>query len=153
MARVYQINTSNGGVPKLPVERVEINDSGVVGDHQTDRVHHGDPDQALCLYSLEVIEQLESEGHSIYPGAAGENITIAGLDWTRVRPGQRLKLGEKIEIEITTPTAPCRNNAQWFKDGRFGRMSDKRHPGESRMYARVLSGGRLATGDSVELIS
>ncbi len=152
MARVYQINTSNGRVPKLPTESAEISDSGIVGDHQADQVHHGSPDQALCLYSLEVIEQLESEGHPIYPGAAGENITIAGLDWTLVRPGKRLKLGENIEIEITAPAGPCQKNARWFKDGKFGRMSDKRHPSSSRMYARVLSAGRLATGDSVDLI-
>jgi MOSC domain-containing protein YiiM len=152
VARIHQISASNGGVPKLPLSTAEISESGVVGDLQADQAHHGGPDQALCLYSLEVIEQLQAEGHPIYPGAAGENITIAGMDWGRVRPGMRMTLGHAVEIEITRVTAPCRKNAQWFKQGRFGRMSDTRHPGSSRMYARVVSGGRLVTGDSVELL-
>lgn len=68
MGRVHQINTSNGGVPKLAVDRAVIDESGVASDEHADKVHHGRPDQALCLYSLEVIETLRSEGHSIAPG-------------------------------------------------------------------------------------
>jgi MOSC domain-containing protein YiiM len=69
MAHVHQINLSKGGVPKLPVDEAVIDESGVVGDVQADRVHHGHPDQALCLYSLEVIQELQREGHPIGPGS------------------------------------------------------------------------------------
>ena len=40
-------------------------------------------DKALCLYSFEVIEAWPADGHSIVPGAAGENVTVRGVDWTR----------------------------------------------------------------------
>lgn len=150
MGRVHQINTSNGGVPKLAVDTAVVDASGVVGDEQADKVHHGSPDQALCLYSLEVIETLRSEGHSIAPGSAGENITVSGLDWQRVVPGSRMKIGP-VEIEITSYATPCAKNAQWFEDGKFNRMHASQHPGESRVYARVLEGGPIATGDPVEL--
>lgn len=150
MGRVHQINRSNGGVPKLAVDRAVVDTSGVVGDEQADKVHHGSPDQALCLYSLEVIETLRSEGHSISSGSAGENITVSGLDWERVVPGTRMQIGP-VEIEITYYATPCAKNAQWFVDGKFNRMHASKHPGESRVYARVLEGGPIQTGDPVEL--
>lgn len=55
MGQIHQINSSRGGMPKSPVDEAEIDESGVVGGVQTDRVHHGGSEQALCLLSLEVI--------------------------------------------------------------------------------------------------
>lgn len=150
MARVHQISVSGGGVPKLAVESAVIDESGVVGDAQADRVHHGRPHQALCLFSLEVIERFRIEGHPITPGAAGENITVSGLDWAEVTPGRHMRIGS-VEIEITGYTTPCAKNARWFVDGRFNRMHANTHPGESRVYARVLSGGPIRQGDPVQL--
>lgn len=125
---------------------------GLVGDAQNDTKHHGGPDRALCLYSLEVIERLQSEGHPIEPGYAGENVTISGLDWAEVQPGARLRIGHDVEIEVTSYTAPCSNNARWFIDGDFTRMLQSRHPGESRVYARVLQEGEVRAGDEVALV-
>lgn len=135
----------------MPVEEAVVGDRGVVGDRQADPVHHGRPDQALCLFSLEVIEGLQAEGHPIFPGATGENITITGLDWSLLRPGLRLRIGQDLEIEVTDYATPCLKNAGWFVGGKFGRISQKRHPGESRWYARVLTGGSLKVGDPIEL--
>ncbi len=151
MGQVHQINTSRGGVPKLPVEMAVVNESGLIGDEQADKVHHGSPDQALCLYSLEVIETLRREGHPIEPGSAGENVTVSGLDWTEVTPGRTLNIGP-VEAEITFFAEPCSKNARWFKDGQFGRMKESRHPGESRVYAKVIKGGPIRAGDPVELV-
>ncbi len=148
--RIHQISTSGGGVPKLPVDSALIDESGVVGDLQADQVHHGSPEQALCLFSLEVIEKMQTEGHPIAAGSAGENITVSGLDWAQVVPGRRMRLGP-VEIEITHYTTPCAKNARWFRDGRFTRMHQSKHPGESRVYARVIRGGTVQPGDSVRL--
>ena len=152
MAVIHQINVSDGGVPKTSVHNAMISDCGVVDDHQQDTVNHGSPDQALCLYSLEVIERLQDEGHTIEPGFAGENLTIADMDWSLVVPGVRLEVGSQIEIEITGFATPCSKNARWFVDGNFTRMLQSRHPGESRLYARVLRGGALTTGDEIRLV-
>jgi MOSC domain-containing protein YiiM len=152
MAVIHQINVSDGGVPKTSVDHAMISERGVVGDRQEDTVHHGSPDQALCLYSLEVIERFKAEGHPIEPGFAGENLTISGLDWSSIEPGARLEIGPDIEAEITFYATPCSKNARWFVDGDFTRMLQSRHPGESRLYARVLRGGALTTGDEVRLV-
>lgn len=151
MGRIHQINTSTGGVPKLPIETAEVAERGIVGDEQADKVHHGSPEQALCLFSLEVIERMQAEGHSIGPGSAGENVTISGIDWEMVVPGRTMLLGP-VRIEITHYATPCSKNAQWFSDGNFNRMHASKHQGESRVYARVLDGGRLTTGDQVQLV-
>lgn len=152
MASVHQINTSEGGVPKLPRDTAVIDESGIVGDMQADQVHHGGPDQALCLYSLEVIEELQAEGHPISPGSAGENLTISGLDWGSLELGQRLSIGPEAIVEITWHATPCQKNAKWFVNGDILRMSQSRNPGYSRLYAKVLKGGSVKPGNPVELI-
>ncbi|MDX1467967.1 MAG: MOSC domain-containing protein [Acidimicrobiia bacterium] len=152
MPILYQINVSDGGVPKRPVAGAHINRDGVEGDRQADTVHHGGPDRAVCLFSLEVIKNFQAEGHPIQPGSAGENLTISGLDWDEVVPGTRLAVGEDVQLEITSYTSPCDKNASWFKDGEFTRMLQSRHPGESRLYARVLSEGPVRAGDAVEVM-
>lgn len=148
---IHQINISNGGVPKSPVPSAEVGIRGVIGDRQADRRHHGSPDQALCLYSLELIEALRAEGHSIYPGAAGENLTIAGLDWKCVIPDATLAIGESVEVVVTRPAAPCTKNAGWFTGRDFRRISEDLHPGWSRWYARVISPGWVEPGMPVSI--
>jgi MOSC domain-containing protein YiiM len=150
--RIEQLSISKGGVPKLAAQEAVVEELGLEGDVQRDRKHHGGPDRALCLYSLEVIQSLQAEGHPIQPGNTGENVTISGIDWEQVVPGVRLQLGAGVLVEVTSYTAPCDNNVAYFKDGDFMRMSQKLHPGWSRVYARVLSGGTLRPGDEVELV-
>ncbi len=148
---VHQLSVSSGGVPKLPVTEARVHAGGMEGDAQADRRAHGGPERALCLFSLERIEELRADGHPIAPGSAGDNVTIAGLDWGRVIPGSRLRLGDEVLVEISSYTAPCWKNAGWFTDGDFNRMNQQTHPGCSRVYARVLEEGLLRAGDAVEL--
>ena len=95
----------------------------------------------MCLFSLEVIQALRMEGHTIVPGSSGENFTLAEVDWGRIQPGIVLQIGDSLRLEVTTYTAPCQFNAQWFTTGDYGRISQKLHPGWSRVYARVLREG------------
>ena len=146
---LHQISVSNGGVPKLAVLQARVTKDGVEGDRQRNREVHGGPDQAVCLYSLEVIEALRAEGHSIAPGSAGENFTLAGMDWKSIKPGMLLRVGDAVRLEVVSYTAPCDNNACWFADEDFSRISQKRYPGWSRVYARVLADGVVKQGDPV----
>jgi MOSC domain-containing protein YiiM len=149
---IFQLSVSRGGVPKHAVSSGQVSRRGLEGDRQADLRAHGGPERALCLWSLEVIAKLCGEGHDLVPGAAGENITIMGLDWANLTPGTRLRLGDSVLIEITMYTTPCWKNARWFKDGNFARMDQDLYPGEARLYARVIEEGRVAQGDRVELI-
>jgi MOSC domain-containing protein YiiM len=150
--RIVQLSLSPGGVPKRPVGEARVTRLGLEGDGHRDAEHHGGPDRALCLFPLEAIAALAAEGHAITPGALGENVTTQGLDWSRVVPGAVLRLGAGVVVEVTRYTSPCLNIAPVFRGRDYSRVSQKRHPGWSRVYARVLAEGALRAGDPVRLL-
>lgn len=150
---IFQLNYSDGGVPKSPVREAELTLTGLTCDRQAKPIIHGGPERALCLYSLEQITMLQDEGHPIYPGSIGENVTIVGLNWKELAPGSRLALGDEVVIEISSYAGPCPTIKKSFVDGKYKRISQKVNPGESRLYARVLKTGRLAVGQTVRVLS
>lgn len=143
---VVSVNVSPGGVPKLPVSSARVSATGAEGDRQRNLEFHGGLDRALCLYSLERIEALQREGHPIAPGTTGENLTIGGLDWDLVVPGATLRIGD-LTVEITAYASPCTTIRPSFADGNSNRISQKKHPGWSRVYARVRGEGVIRVGD------
>ena len=147
--RLYQINYSRGGLPKLPIAQAWVSVEGIFGDKQRNRVLHGGLDRALCVFSFERIQALQQEGHTIQPGYTGENLTLTGFDWTQLTPGNQLKIGEEVLIEFTNYCDPCRYTARWFLGKDYQRISQQHHPGWSRLYARVLSEGQIHQGDRV----
>lgn len=150
--QVMQVSVNPaGGVPKhrVPLARLQVNN--VEGDKQRHLQFHGGPERAVCLFSWEVIRTLQEEGHPIDCGRAGENLTLAGIDWSLLSPGVQLQVGEAL-IEITRPTTPCKTIAASFIDGDFSRISHKKFPAETRYYARVLREGIVHEGDSVTLL-
>ncbi len=149
---IFQLNVSRGGVPKLPIAEATVDLRGITVDACTDGRHHGRPEQALCLYSVERLIALRTEGHAVSPGCTGENITTIDFDWKYLMPGARLRLGSEVLIEITGFAPPCWKNARWFTDGDFSRLDETLHPGSGRAYARVLAGGTIRQGDSVAAI-
>lgn len=150
VGRVVQVNVNpRGGVPKQAVPQAEISSQGVIGDKQLDREHHGGPDRAVSLFSAELIAALRTEGHMIEPGSTGENLTLSGLDWSTLTVGDRLLIGDWVELEITGYAAPCNTIAASFAGEEFKRISQKVHPGWSRLYARVISEGEVRPGDLV----
>jgi MOSC domain-containing protein YiiM len=146
------LNRSDGGVPKVPIREARVTTLGLEGDRQNNVKIHGGPERALCLYALEHIVALQEEGHPIFPGSVGENVTIAGLPWDALEPGKRLRLGE-VEIELTSYTTPCKTIKQSFADQKYGRISQSLEPGMSRVYARVVREGILRVGDPVTLLN
>lgn len=147
---IVSINRSPGGVPKLPVREVFVSKNGLDGDGHCFHMHGG-PDKAVCVYAIEIIEKLQNEGHPIAIGTTGENVTVYGLDWDQVVPGVRLSLGA-VEIEVTAFASPCQTIVGSFVDEHVRRISQKVHPGWSRVYGRVLAEGLMYTGDAVSIV-
>lgn len=145
---VEGVFASGGGVPKAPVLRADVGWRGVEGDRQASRRHHGRVWQALCLWSADVVDSLAGEGHPIYAGAAGENVSVRGVDWAALRPGTRLRLGSVL-AEVSVPALPCAKNAQWFVGRDFERMHHERDRAATRWYAAVVEPGAVAPGDAV----
>jgi MOSC domain-containing protein YiiM len=150
--RIVQLSISNGGVPKHAVEAARVTPLGLDGDAHRNREHHGGPDRAVCLFAMEAIRELQAEGHPLVPGALGENITLEGLNWSAVQPGTRLRLGDEVLLEVTRYTTPCFNIRPAFRDGDYALVSQKRHPGRSRVYSRVVTTGTVRRGDPARLL-
>jgi len=150
--RVLQVNMSGGGLPKRPVESAWVDTCGLRGDEHEERTVHGGPHQAVCLYGIEAIERLQSEGHPVEPGSVGENLTTTGVEWSTLPVGTRARIGDALEIEIAGAATPCKTQTRNFSDGRFSRMSIDLHPSDSRMYARVLTEGEVKPGDQIRVL-
>lgn len=150
MGVVRAINVSNGGVPKMPRASCYIRTDGLEGDRQRDLRHHGGPDRAVCLYSLDLIQALQAEGHAITPGSIGENLTVSGVDWAKMVPGARVEIGTVV-LQLTDYAAPCSNIAPSFQRRQYVRVNQKVHAGWSRLYARVLAEGTVSVGDPLRM--
>lgn len=150
--RITQINISQGGVPKRPVPAAEVTPDGLSGDRHNDTRHHGGPERAVCLFSREVIDRLRAEGHPITPGSCGENLTIEGIDWSLVTPGVRFEFDGGVVLEVASYSNPCATIRDSFTGLAFQRIRQDLHPGESRVYARVVKGGTLKPGERLSVL-
>jgi MOSC domain-containing protein YiiM len=149
---LVQLNSSQGGVPKKSIDHAYIDWKGVDGDRQATRKHHGRPFQALSLWSAEVMEVLRSEGHHTFPGSAGENLTVSGLNWSDVRPGTRIRIGEVL-CDVSSYAVPCKQLADLFVDRDFNRIHHDRDrenaTASCRVYATVIERGNVSPGDPI----
>ncbi|MDP7256639.1 MAG: MOSC domain-containing protein [Candidatus Thalassarchaeaceae archaeon] len=142
---------AEGGVPKIPAGAARLGAEGVEGDKQNDLRHHGGPLRAVCIYSLEIIEALQEEGHPIGPGTTGENLTISGLDWDSLRVGDEMRVGGAL-IRLTATAPPCNTIAESFAGGEIGRILEESRPGWSRWYASVIEEAIVSAGNSVNTV-
>lgn len=104
---------------------------------------HGRPGskRQMLLMDAETLEKLE-----VAPGAVKENITTRGIDFQRLAPGQRLKVGDSL-LEITIPCEPCPR----MDEIRMGLQEILR--GQRGWLCRVVTGGKIRPGDSVEIVA
>lgn len=129
-----------GGIPKHAVDQARATPDGIVGDKQRYRMHGG-PNRALCLYSIEDYASLRRDGVSCdAPGSFGENVLTEGLDFRALLPGDRLALGDEVEIELFDVREPCKTLKS--VDARFPNLMI----GRSGFVCRVLRGGVLRAG-------
>jgi MOSC domain-containing protein YiiM len=143
---VVSLQASVGGVPKLPIAEAVVGPGGIEGDRQDNRRNHGRPWQALCLYSSDLLEVLAAEGHPIAPGAAGENLTISGIDWSRMRGGLTIEIGD-VRLRTSSPAAPCHKIGDCYVERDWNRIDHVERPGWARWYASVVVGGTIRPGD------
>jgi MOSC domain-containing protein YiiM len=139
------------GIVKGPAAGpVAVGSSGLAGDEQADRVNHGGPYKAAYAYAREDAAWWEEQiGRPLGPGAFGENLTLAGVDVTGARIGERWRIGS-AEFEVSGPRVPC---------SKLGaRMGDQRFPqrfvvaGRPGAYLAVIAPGTLEAGDRVAVV-
>jgi MOSC domain-containing protein YiiM len=104
-ARVVAVCVSRGSIPKRTLSAVQVTATGLRGDGHA-HAKHNRPERAVSLFDLETLTQLQLEGFPLYPGAIGENLTVAGLHVQRLPPGTLLEIGEVL-LRLEEPRKPC----------------------------------------------
>lgn len=127
-------------VHRFPMK--EIEEAEAVQNKGLKGCIHGRPDSKRQV-SLMDIETLQKLG--IPPGAVKENVTIRGLDFQRLEPGQHLRIGGSV-LEIMLPGDPCSR----MDEIRQGLQEELR--GQRGWLCRVIEGGIIRRGDRIEVL-
>ena len=143
--------TTVGGVPKPRVDSVKVTTLGIHNEIVRDKKHHGGAEKAVCILTNETLEHLQSLGHPITGGSTGENLLL-NIPQASLDIGVQLTFNE-VQLEITMAAPPCKTIAESFTGGDFSQLSDKKHPGQTRWYARVLHEGIILDGEEVSINS
>ena len=143
--------TTVGGVPKPRVDSVKVTTLGIHNEIVRDKKHHGGAEKAVCILTNETLEHLQSLGHPITGGSTGENLLL-NIPQASLNIGVQLTFNE-VQLEITMAAPPCKTIAESFTGGDFSQLSDKKHPGQTRWYARVLHEGMILDGEEVSINS
>lgn len=126
--------------------------SGLPGDEQGDRRHHGGPDKALHAYAAanypHWIAQIPDLADQFRPGAFGENLVIEDASEADIAMGDQWRVGGAL-LEVSQGRQPC-----WRLNLRFGRPDMARlvqANGRTGWYFRVLEAGVITAGDTGKL--
>jgi MOSC domain-containing protein YiiM len=145
--------TVMSGIFKSPVDvPVMLRTMNFDGDRQADLTVHGGNSKAVYVYPSEHYAFWHDElpGMDLPWGMFGENLTTEGLSEGTVHAGDRFRIGD-AEVVVTQPRLPC------FKLGMKFRRRDivKRflESGRTGFYMAVARAGRVAPGDSIELLA
>lgn len=138
------------GIFKRRIEgSVPVSRLGIAKDAVVDTRNHGGPDQALYLYTLEDYHWWAEQDVATGPGQFGENLTVSGIESSRLCIGDRLVCGG-VTMEVTAPRIPCSTFAAKMGDSTFvKRFRDAGRPGA---YLRVIAEGRIQAGQVIELV-
>lgn len=104
-ARVVAVCVSPGGIPKIPLDEGHVTAAGLVSDGRN-HAKHIRPDRAISVFDMEILQELVREGFALVPGAAGENLTVAGLHVQDLAPGTLLKIGDVV-LRLEQTRKPC----------------------------------------------
>ena len=141
--QVVSVNISvEKGTIKKPAEKIILDANGIVGD-----AHAGPWHRQVSLLSQECIDSfIVREDRPTAAGEFAENITLTGLDFSKVSPLDRFKIGE-TELEVTQIGKKCHGaGCAIYKEVGTCVM-----PKEG-LFARVTKGGTIQAGDCVEYL-
>jgi len=141
------------GYGKRPIAgRVPIHASGLTGDEIADLSVHGGPEKAVYGYALAHYDSWREDhpehADRLAPGAFGENLTIDGLTEADMCLGDVHRIGTAL-LQVCQPRQPCFKFALFFGDRRMPKAMVR--SGRAGWYYRVLAGGTVGAGDTIEL--
>lgn len=142
MGKVIAVCTSPAkGTQKTNVgEALFIEDFGLEGD-----AHAGKWHRQVSLLSYDKIEEFRKRGAEVADGAFGENLVVEGFDFRTLPVGTRFCCNDVI-LEMTQIGKECHHGCEIFQ-----KMGECIMPREG-VFAKVIRGGRIHTGDNMEIM-
>lgn len=131
------------GIPKKDVGSGFLEEGfGLKGD-----AHGGDWHRQISLLSIEQIGTMKNKGLDVEPGSFAENLTTSGFDLGAVKVGDRLRIGDQVILEVTQIGKECHTRCAIYN-----KIGDCIMP-EQGVFARIVSGGEVKKGDSIDLVA
>jgi len=132
------------GTIKTPREQVVVNKEGIAGD-----AHSGNWHRQVSMLAQEDIDNfslLDADNRKFLPGEFAENITTYGIDFKKVAPLDRFKIGEVL-LEVTQIGKKCHGDgcAIYVEVGKCVMP-------KSGIFTRVINEGNLKTNDVIEYL-
>jgi MOSC domain-containing protein YiiM len=112
-----------------------------------DDAHGGAWHRQVSLLAMESIGKMVAKGLTVGPGDFAENICTEGLDLIALPIGTKIKIGPNSLLEITQIGKVCHTRCAIFYQA-----GDCVMPREG-IFARVLQGGEIKTGDEIHVLS
>jgi len=136
---LVSINVSaKKGECKTPVPSIYVTKKGLKGD-----AHAGNSHRQVSLLSEESIEKMRRSGIEIGYGDFAENLTVKGIELSKLSIGQRIRVGRDVVLEVTQIGKECHQDCAIRK-----KIGDCIMPREG-IFARVISGGLISVGDGI----
>jgi molybdenum cofactor synthesis domain-containing protein len=141
--RVISVNVSEEkGTVKQPVPQISVDHCGIVGD-----AHAGLWHRQVSLLAQEDIDYFAREaGRQIAPGEFAENISLSGIDLGKAAILDKFRIG-RVELQVTQIGKKCHGDACAIYREIGKCVMPKRG-----LFCRVINGGNVQAGDSVEYI-
>ncbi|MFA6409242.1 MAG: molybdopterin-binding protein [Gammaproteobacteria bacterium] len=128
---------------KYPVQEIILDEKGVVGD-----VHRGPGNRQVSILGQESLDSFFARtGKKIKPGDFAENLTISGIDLTKIALLDRLVIGDAV-LEITQLGKKCHGEVCAI----FREVGMCAMPKEG-VFARVIKGGKIKPGDKISYLA
>ena len=141
--KIISINVSDKkGERKTPVKEVlMVADFGIKDDAHASSQWH----RQVSLLALESIKKMQDMGLDVGPGDFAENITTEGINLPALPIGTLIKIGDTIKGEVTQIGKVCHDRCAIYEQA-----GDCVMPKEG-IFIKVLSGGTMRQGDSIEI--
>ena len=118
-----------------------IEDLGIEGDRYAVKRGMNRAKRQVLMMDKETIDLL-----GLNPGTVRENITTEGMDIYSLAPGQRVRIGAEVELEVTELCNPC-ERMDAVRPGLREELEGRRG-----MLTRVARGGDIAVGDGISVV-
>lgn len=141
--KILALNISERkGTQKRPVDQVNlIENHGIEGD-----AHAGKWHRQISFLGSTCINEFNTQGAEVKPGAFGENIIVEDIDFTTLPVGTIIRCND-AELEITQIGKECHTRCKIYY-----KMGDCIMP-RNGVFAQVNHGGVISVGDSIEIIT